>query len=127
MVVVVAGVVDVVTMSSHLFPANPDGQEQIPLTHVPLLRQEKALGQPLKRQDSQHSYSSFILIACSIPKHSWVCSFHVRPLYLFSGLDKKQISNESVYPIRSLVNLALFAIPVVFLHVIPATKNKGQI
>ena len=48
-VVVVAGVVDVVTMSSHLFPANPDGQEQIPLTHVPLLRQEKALGQPLQQ------------------------------------------------------------------------------
>ena len=78
-------------------------------------------------QDVQHSYSSFIVIAFSIPKHSLVFLFHVKPLNLFSGLDKKQITNESVYPIRSLVNLALFAIPVVFLHVIPATKNKGQI
>ena len=82
---------------------------------------------PSKMQDSQHSYSLFILSAFSIPKHSWVSLFHVKPVYLFSGLDKKQITNESVYPIRSLVNSALFAIPVVFLHVIPATKNKGQI
>ena len=78
---------------SHLNPPKPDGQVQLPFSHVPPFSQEKCMGQAVKKDrkyvihyqyTKKHKYTKFILDSCRYLRRIQILSaqqIHCSPYY----------------------------------------------